>query len=202
VTCIGIPAAIVLGIVALVQHAKAKRLAGEFPTDFQKPSASSFVIAVVGLIVPILMLPFAGIATAIAVPAFLAQRERAVGQVMRNKLMNKIGDLATIYEKGVETGQDQQTITALMEQALRSCPDRNPMSGEAPAFRQTITVVEVQSVEAAQQQAEALADIAGETIFTISYPSETHSSTYLAGAGRLRHPVNGSNFVSHAMALN
>lgn len=202
VTCVGIPAAIVLGIIALVQHAKAKRLAGEFPAEFRKPAPSGFVLGLIGLILPILMMPIAGIVTAIAVPAFMAQRERAASQVMRNNLLNMIGDLATMYGRGIETGQDQPSITASLEQILRSSTDRNPISTDDMAFRQTLAIVEVQSVEEAQQRAEAQANALGETVFVISFPSETHASAYLAGAGRLRRPVNGSAFVSHAMALD
>ena len=40
-TCIGIPVGIVLGIVALVQHAKAKRLARQFQENYATPSASA-----------------------------------------------------------------------------------------------------------------------------------------------------------------
>lgn len=201
-TCIGIPVAIVLGIVALVQQAKAKRMAAEFPTEFRTPSGSGLVTAIVGLVLPILMLPFAGIVAAIAIPAFLSQRERAVSHLMRNNLMNRTGDLVAAYERGLETGQDQASIQAALEQILREATERNPMDKDAPAFRATLTVVDAQSEEDARLLAENEAHTLGETVFVISFPSEAQPFAYLAGAGRLRHPVEGSNFVSHATALN
>lgn len=80
VTCAGIPVAIVLGIVALVQHAKAKRQASEFPQDYRPPTASGFVMGLVGLVLPMLLLPFLGIMAAIAAPAYLGYRGRGPGQ--------------------------------------------------------------------------------------------------------------------------
>lgn len=201
-TCIGIPVAIVLGVVALVQQAKAKRLAAEFPMDYRTPPRSGLVTAIIGLVLPILMLPFAGIVAAIAIPAFLSQRERAVSHIMRNNLMNRTGDLVATYERGLETGQDQASIQAALEQILREAPERNPMDKEAPAFRATLTVVDAQSEEEVRLLAENEARTLGEIVFVVSFPSEAQPFAYLAGAGRLRHPVEGSSYVSHGTALN
>ncbi len=202
VTCIGIPVAFVLGIIALVQQAKAKRLATEFPADFRRPTPSGLVTGIIGLVLPVLMLPFGGVIAAIAVPAFLGQRERAVSHVMRNNLLNRTGDLVEAYARGVETGLDQPAIQASLEKILREAPERNPMNKELPAFRGSITVVDAQSEDEARLQAEHEAQTTGEIVFIISFPSDTHSSAYLAGAGRLRHPVEGSIHVSRATALN
>lgn len=202
VTCVGIPAAIVLGIVALVQQAKAKRMAAEYPTEYRTPTGSGLVTGIIGLVLPILMLPFAGIIAAIAVPAFLSQRERSVSHVMRNNLMSRTGDLVAAYERGIETGQDQPSIQASMEKLLQQATERNPMDKDAPAFRGSITVVDAPSEEDARLLAENEARTPGETVFVISFPSETHAGAYLAGAGRLRHPVEGSTFVSYATALD
>ncbi|WP_243302774.1 hypothetical protein [Geothrix oryzisoli] len=76
-TCVGIPVAIILGIVALVQQAKAKRLAKAEPGRYQPVPATGLVTGIIGLVLPLLMLPFLGIVGAIAIPAMLGQRERA-----------------------------------------------------------------------------------------------------------------------------
>lgn len=76
-TCVGIPVAIVLGIVALVQQAKAKRLAKADPQTYAPVPSTGLVTGIIGLVLPVVMLPFVGIVSAIAIPALLVQRERA-----------------------------------------------------------------------------------------------------------------------------
>jgi hypothetical protein len=76
-TCVGIPVALVLGIVALVKHGKASRAAKASPGQYQPVPATGLVTGILGLALPFLMLPFVGIASAIAVPALLGQRARA-----------------------------------------------------------------------------------------------------------------------------
>jgi len=76
-TCVGIPVAIILAIVALVQQAKAKRLAKAEPGRYQPVPATGLVTGILGLALPVLLLPFLGIVGAIAIPALLGQRERA-----------------------------------------------------------------------------------------------------------------------------
>ncbi len=76
-TCLGIPVAIALGIVAVVKHGKAKRLAQAEPQRWGPVSSTGLVTGIIGLVIPVLMLPVAGVVAAIAIPAFLGQRERA-----------------------------------------------------------------------------------------------------------------------------
>jgi hypothetical protein len=76
-TCVGIPVAIILGIVALVKTSKAKSLARNYPETYDHPSSAGLVLGIVGLCLPLVMLPFAGIVSAIAIPAVLSQRARA-----------------------------------------------------------------------------------------------------------------------------
>lgn len=81
-TCVGIPVAIILGIVALVKTSKAKNLARKYPESYELPSSAGFVLGIVGLCLPIVMLPFAGIVSAIAIPALLSQRAHARDKVL------------------------------------------------------------------------------------------------------------------------
>lgn len=94
VTCVGIPLAIVLGIVALVQQGKAKRLAAQDPGSYLPVSQTGLVTGIIGLVLPVLMLPFAGIVSAIAIPALLGQRERARGQVVNSQVMQVAAEVA------------------------------------------------------------------------------------------------------------
>lgn len=76
-TCLGIPVAIALGIVAVVKHGKAKRLAQAEPQRWAPVPSTGLVTGIIGLVIPVLMLPVAGVVAAIAIPALLGQRERA-----------------------------------------------------------------------------------------------------------------------------
>lgn len=90
-TCLGLPVAIVLGIVALVQQSKAKRFAQANPDRFAPVSATGLVTGIIGLVMPVLMLPFIGIVSAVSIPALLAQRERAREKVVQ-AMVAKVAD--------------------------------------------------------------------------------------------------------------
>ena len=76
-TCVGIPVAIILGIVAIAKTSKAKGLARSYPETYEMPSSAGLILGIVGLCMPIVMLPFLGIVSAIAIPALLGQRVHA-----------------------------------------------------------------------------------------------------------------------------
>jgi uncharacterized membrane protein len=202
ITCIGIPVAIVLGIVALVQQAKAKRLARDFPQDYRLPTASGMVMGIAGLVMPLIMLPFVGIVSAIAIPAFLHQQQRAVNKVISNNLMSQLDTLVSEYGKGKEVGLDQPAIHASLERILRAATERNPANSEAPAFRYSIAIVAATSEEEAAQQAEAEATTTGEVVFVLGFPADPQQSAYLAGAAMLKVPADGSNTTTHAVTLD
>lgn len=70
------PVALGLAVAAIVQNQKAHRLARENPGAYRKPGSGGLVMAIIALaILPLLAV--LGIVSAIAIPAFLAQRERA-----------------------------------------------------------------------------------------------------------------------------
>jgi hypothetical protein len=201
VTCIGIPVAIVLGIVALVQQAKAKRLARDFPQDFRLPSASGMVMGIAGLVMPLIMLPFVGIVSAIAIPAFLHQQQRAVNKIISNNLRSQLDILVSEYGKGKEVGLDQPAIHASLERILQAAKERNPVDSKAPAFRYSIAVLAASSEAEAAQLAEAEATTIGEVVFVLGFPADPQKSAYLAGAAVLKAPIDGSSTTSHAVTL-
>jgi len=201
ITCIGIPVAIVLGIVALVQHAKAKRLAAEFPQDYRLPTASGFVMGLVGLVLPVLLLPFLGIASAISVPAYLSFKGRAMDKAVTATLERQLMILVDEYRKGGEVGLDQPAIQAAMEGILQAAPERNPVNPQAPAFRPSIAIVSAASPEEASQLAQAEATVPGEIVFVLSFPPEPQQFGYLAGAAARKMPVNGSLTTSQVVTL-
>ena len=154
ITCIGIPAAVALGIVSLVKQAKARRLATERPGEFRAPSSGGLVLGIVGLAMPLLMLPVLAIVTAVAIPAYVNYQGRAADVLVRNRLSATLDELAAEARKGLETGQDPSAIQAALEHFLQASAERNPADANLPAFRGTVSVVGAATLEDAQAQAE------------------------------------------------
>jgi type II secretory pathway pseudopilin PulG len=137
-TCAGIPIAIVLGIVALVKHGKAKRLARAQPDVYEPVPATGLVTGIIGLALPVVMLPFVGIVGAIAIPAFLGQRERARELAVQSNLeAARARAEATVLELQTKVGRIPAQDAVI--QSLASDPLilalRNPVTPSAPAFQ-------------------------------------------------------------------
>lgn len=138
-TCVGFPIAIILGIVALVQQAKAKRLAKAQPETYLPVPATGLVTGIIGLVLPVLMLPFIGIVSAIAIPALLGQRERA-----RELAVQAMVDAARrqteilVAEQHAKAPGQVPSQDAVI-QALAKDPGlqafKNPVTPGAPAFK-------------------------------------------------------------------
>jgi Tfp pilus assembly protein PilE len=201
ITCVGIPVAIILGIIALVQQAKAKRLAAEDPQTFRTPTASGLVLGIVGLALPVVLVPVAGIMAAIAVPAFVNYRGLAADKVISANLSHQMDQLTQAYQKGKETGLDQTGIHAALEQVLQTSQDKNPLDPKRPACRATITIVSTETGEEAEQQALGEASTDGEIVFVVAYPPDPSRPGFLAGAAKLKTPLDGSGTVSRFTTL-
>jgi hypothetical protein len=138
-TCVGIPVAIALGIVALVQHAKAKRLAQADPQAYEAVPATGMVTAIIGLVLPLVLLPFAGIVSAIALPALLGQRERAREIVVQTNLeaARRQAEAAVLAIHAKAPGRIPSPDAII--QGLSSDPLilalRNPYNPSAPALQ-------------------------------------------------------------------
>lgn len=138
-TCLGFPIAIILGIVALVQQGKAKRLAKAQPDVYEAVPATGLVTGIIGLVLPVVMLPFVGIVSAIAIPALLGQRERAREVAVKSNLdiarVQAEAVLQAIHAKAPGQIPSQDAII----QALSTDPFiqtlKNPISPSAPAFQ-------------------------------------------------------------------
>ena len=98
-TCIGFPIAIILGITALVQQAKAKRLVKAQPGTYAPVTPTGLVTGIIGLVLPFFMLPIVGIASAIAIPAFLGQRGRARDKAAMSNMIGTMPDLVEEYDR-------------------------------------------------------------------------------------------------------
>lgn len=138
-TCVGIPIAVVLGIVALVQHAKAKRLARTQPGTYEAVPATGLVTGIVGLALPVLLLPVAGIASAIAIPAFLGQRARAREAALRvNFRAVQTRAEALVLEAQAKAPGQPQEAAAIIGRVVADpglAGLRNPYDPKAPALQ-------------------------------------------------------------------
>lgn len=138
-TCVGIPVAIVLGIVALVQHGKARRVARTQPDIYEPVTATGLVTGIIGLVLPVVMIPFAGIVSAIAIPALLVQRERSREVIVRSNLNTakaraEAALLATRTKAPEQTPSQYAIIQALsVDPAIQAL--KNPVTPAAPALQ-------------------------------------------------------------------
>ena len=138
-TCVGFPVAIILGIVALVQHGKAKRFAKAQPEVYEPVTATGMITGIIGLVLPVFMLPFVGIVSAIAIPAFLQQRDRARDVTVRANLNTaKIqAEAALLAIRAKAPGQTPSQYAII--QALSTDPViqslKNPVTPSAPALQ-------------------------------------------------------------------
>ncbi|WLT32054.1 hypothetical protein [Geothrix sp. PMB-07] len=142
-TCAGIPIAIILGIVALVQQGKAKRLAKAQPEVYAPVSATGLVTGIIGLVLPVLMIPFVGIVSAVAIPALLVQRERAREVAVQSNLnvarARAEAALQAIHAKAPGQVPSQDAIIQALAQDPLVQALKNPLTPGAPALQRGTT---------------------------------------------------------------
>jgi type II secretory pathway pseudopilin PulG len=132
VTCIGFPVAVILGIVALVKQAGAARAAREAPGTFRRPPSGALTMGIIGLVLSGLLVPTLGIGAAIAIPAFITQRDRARTLVLRRNLQ-AVKDQAEqlVLDNGIQS--PGQLAKALQNDAALA-ELKNPYNPTAPAL--------------------------------------------------------------------
>jgi len=193
ITCIGIPVSIVLGIVALVKHSSAKKAARDYPETYSQPSQTGLVTGIIGLVMPVIMLPFAGIVSAIAIPAMLGQRNRAKDRVAIVTMRSKLPELVERYGRAQESGADAMSVKTDLEACLQSsAAEKNPYNPQSPAYRFTIGMTPAASEEDMTAAARAQATAPGEVVFVMSAPVDPQAPRFVAGAVRTQMPVEGS----------
>lgn len=181
-TCVGIPIAVVLGIVALVLNAKARRIEREQPEAHRRSSAAGLILGIVGLALSLIMLPMTGIVSAIAIPALLAQRTQARQKVCKATLYAQAEALQSEFLRLQDTGIDQRAMLAALKAKLAACGTRNPYAPGEQAFDPEIHMIEVTSEDEMQYQLEPLAKTKGRVVFAISFPPAPNQPGYLGGA--------------------
>ena len=204
-TCVGIPVAVVLGIVALVQHGKAKRLAKAQPEAYEAVPSTGLVTGIIGLVLPVFMLPFAGIVSAIAIPALLSQRGRARDKAVIDTLQGTTVDLVAEYDRQVEARTPLEAIPAAMESRLKTvgAETHNPWNLGGPAFESQLTRADGFDQATVALMAQNRAVETGVVVYVIALPDPAvHRDGWLTGAVRLKEPVNGHRVMTKTVALN
>ena len=200
-TCVGIPIAIILGIIAIVKTSKAKSMARNYPEIYETPSSAGLILGIVGLCLPVVMLPFVGIVSAIAIPALLSQQARARDKVAISNMTTRLDDLVVQYNKPAEAKLQPEEIRGRLETYLKTsyAQDKNPWDTTEPAYRWTIT-----EGGATQEDTELLAReqarVIGQTVFVFTAPVQGRSG-FIGGAVKVRNTVSGENTVTKAIAI-
>lgn len=210
VTCVGLPIGIVLAIVALVQSAKARRLAREYPDHYAATPATGLVLGIIGLAMPVILLPFIGIVSAIAIPALLSQRARARDRAAMDTMIGRTGDLVAKYDALREAHTPDAQIPADLEALLAkaNATDQNPWTPGSPACRVHIEVVTGLDRDAMEAEARSETTELGQAVWVLELPAPDPyapgltSPGFLAGAVRLQQPRGEANPVVKVVELD
>ena len=200
-TCVGFPVAVVLGIVALVQHSKARRLVREQPEAYRPVPATGLVTGIVGLVLPVFLLPVAGIVSAIAIPALLSQRSRARDKAAIEALAGGTADLIGEYDRLAEVGTPKEAIPAALEAKVKTLGAQDSWDPALPAYAGKVGVVEGLDRTGVEEAARARATVLGQTAFVLELPRDGQPG-YLAGAVSCRTPVAGQPIVVKVVELD
>lgn len=195
-TCVGLPIGIVLAICALVMSAKARRLAREEPETYARPTATGLVTGIIGLAMPVIMLPFIGIVSAIAIPALLSQRARARDKASIENMVGRTGDLVGQWDKQREMNTPPDQIPAALEAYLKqtTASDKNPWSPTTPAFSYHIEIASNLDQDEIGQMAASEAVEKGQAVWIIELP-EASRPGFISGAVRLENEARANPYV-------
>ncbi len=136
VTCVGFPIAVILGIVSLVQHAKARRAALDEPTIYARPTNTGLVLGIVGLALSIIAIPTGVMAT----PIFLVLRDTKRGEALDTQFQ-KVEARSRAILKELEARQNGQPVEppALIQAVLQD-PElsalKSPLDAKQPLLEE------------------------------------------------------------------
>ena len=197
-TCAGIPVAVILGIVALVQYARAKGLAAAKPEAYAPVPATGLVTGVVGLVVPVVVV-------GIALPALQGPRIQAADKYVIDNLRGTQGDLVGEYGRLARAGTAPADIPDQLGALLkaRNAKDFDPWDSTHPAMDPTLYLVAGSDPTAIRAAAEARAVEPGVIVFILALPDpSTHRGGWLAGACRIKKTYGRQEVFSKIQALD
>ena len=201
-TCVCLPIGFVLAIIALVQQAKAKRMAKEHPDYYETPTATGLVTGIIGLAMPVLMLPFIGIVSAIAIPAMLSQRGRARDKAAIEIMISRTGDLVGQWDNQRTANTPPEQMPQALETYLRehANADRNPWNLAQPAYEAHIEVVSNLDREELEQFSTTEAAELGRPVWVLELP-QANRPGFIGGAVRTQNAIHGSFVVTKVVEI-
>lgn len=137
---LGAPFAILFGILALVRHGRAKKEHAADPASYAPPALTGMVTGIVALVMLVTVLPSTGIVAAIAIPALLAQREKAKTRLMAANLRavetRLVQARLELEGRGVPATEiPEAAVDALLQDpAFRAPKAQNPYGLEVPPY--------------------------------------------------------------------
>ena len=199
-----LPVGLVLAIIALVQHHKAKRAYATNPESFQPVGSVGLVTAILGLVVPP-VLAMIGILAAIAIPSFLKYQGQARDKVALSTMTETLRDLVVEYDRLAAGQTATERIPPALEAKLRSigAGSKNPWNPATPAFTYTIEVIKAADQGSLAQAAETRATEKGVSVFVMALPDPSSGYPgHLAGAVRVLVPRNEKSVITKVQALD
>lgn len=202
------PAAVVLGIIAIVKNNKARALARQAPESYSPPSSAGMIMGIIALAAIPAFLFFVGILAAIAIPAFLGQANRARDRVVLSNLSVGTKVLVNQYEMGTIQGKADLEIHKDLEAQLREtgAPLKNPWNVTGPAFNYSISVVNGLDEEGVKEAAAGRAKALGQPAFIVQFPSRGGQPVarpgFIAGAVQTKMPIAGADITTRVVPLN
>lgn len=197
------PVSILLGILALVRHGRAKARAAAEPERYAPPAPTGLVLGLIGMAWTIFAIAYIGVISAIAIPGLLGQRARAKDKVAVENMVGRFADLVAQFDKLQEAGTTRPEIPGKLESYLRSTTgtEHNPWNPAGPAFDYRIEVMNADAPEEAVERfAKSRATVPGRPVYVMElFPDGSHA--YLAGAVRIRRPVDGETVVTKSTQL-
>jgi type II secretory pathway pseudopilin PulG len=133
------PVGLVLAIVALVQHNKARGAQAANPEGFQPVTSVGLVTGVLGLVLAVLMFLVVVSVGAVAIPTFYRYREQAQGLVVARNLETAVISAEQAVRELLARAPGQIPSQDAVIRALASDPAilslRNPYTGSTPALQ-------------------------------------------------------------------
>lgn len=185
-SCVGIPIAVGLAITALVKQGRARREAQERPDLYLQPGGGAQVMGLLGLALSAVML-IPTLISAIAIPAFLAQRARVRDKMAAAYLHESLPRLAAQYIEISGQRLGAEATSAQLDDYLRRSGEasRNPWDASEPACSEHLEMSSGQDLESAEAQAKAGARRIGQCVYLLQPPAGGRPG-FLVGAVRLR----------------
>jgi len=202
------PISFILAIIAIVQNNRAKTHARNAPQAYRLPTSTGMILGILSIVIIPVFLFFVGIIAAIAIPAFLGQRNRARDKAAISNMVAGTADLVRQLDQGVELGKTDGQIHQELEGYLKTsgATQKNPWDPTIPAFSYSIAVVEGLDGQGVKEAAGAQATSLGQSVFAIQFPSRPGNPTprpgFLAGAVQTRTPIQGSTVTSKVVSLD